>query len=194
MRIALVSVLFLAQAGTAIGQAPTSAGGLRVRDSVLVLPDGRTFVPGLQQLRAHGYLGAPEKFVVLSGFGCEDCDAVRSIYVMRFGEHLNWNKRPWPPVFAFPGTTRDTENRVVAQSRLFVGRCDSDSALVVIQFARTRRSTNRWADSIHVAALKGDSIVTASTTHTRARLDQVLERVRGGSCVEVPPDHKQVES
>ena len=171
-------------------QKPPAA--LRVHDSTVVLPDGRSFVAGLQQLRAHGLLGSKGEYVVLSGFGCEDCDAVRSVYVMRVGERLDWNKQPSPPVFAYPGTTRDTENKVVARSRLFFGQCGNDSTPTVIQFARTQRS-GKWTDSIHVAALRADSLVTSSEGHTGGRLDQVLARVQKGECLEVTPNQQQVE-
>jgi len=129
----------------------------------------------------------------LSGFGCDDCDAVRSVYVLRFGEHLNWNKKPWPPVFAYPGTVHDTENKPMARSRLFFGRCRDDSAIGVIQFAHVLSRGGRWVDSTHVATLRGDSVATASLTYSSQELEGALARVNRGICREVPGDDHQVE-
>jgi len=194
MRSLLVLSFALLLPRPTAAQADSSVAGLKVRDSTVVLADGRTFVPGLRQLRAHGVLDGKGAYVVLSGFGCEDCDAVRSVYVMRFGQYLNWSKRPWPPVFAYPGTIRDTENLVVARSRLFFGACGDESTAMVIQFASTRRSGQGWTDSIHVAALKADTLVTKSSAHSAARLTRALQRVSEGVCVELAPNHRQVES
>ena len=111
MRSLLLTLATAVLVAPACGRPVSHSEGVRVRDSLVVLRDGRSFAPGLRQLRAHGLLDTlPRPYLVLSGFGCDGCDAVRSIYVLRFGERLNWNKKPWPPVFAYPGKVRDTEN------------------------------------------------------------------------------------
>jgi hypothetical protein len=183
-------VLFLLCLGTfaraADCQSPQKQG-LRVHDSTLVLADGRSFVPGLYQLRAHAVLGKSLRpFLVLSGFGCDDCDAVRSVYLLRFGERLDWNKQPWPPVFAYPGTTNDTDNQPIARSRLFYGQCGADSSYLVIQFAHTQGRGSTWADSTHIAELRGDSIITKSSGYNRSSLDLALAQVGKSVCHEIP--------
>jgi hypothetical protein len=194
MRTLLLAVATVVLVSPAYGQAAPRSGVLRVRDSLLVLPDGRSFTPGLRQLRAHGLLDTLSRpYLVLSGFGCDDCDAVRSIYVLRFGEHLNWSKQPWPPVFAYPGTVHDTENQPIARSRLFFGQCRGDGAVEVIQFAHVLSRGGGWADSTHVALLRGESVATTSSTYSPQELQGALERVRRGTCTEVPGDDHQVE-
>ena len=152
-------------------------------DSLVVAADGRTFAPGLRQLRVHGSLG---RYLVLSGFGCDDCDATRTLHVLRFGEHVSWDKRSWQPAFAYPGTVWDTDNQPIARSRLFFGQCGTDSDRQVIQFAHVLTRDGRWTDSIHVAAVRNDSIVSMSAAYTLTQLELVIDRTRLGKCVEVP--------
>lgn len=194
MRSLLLTVATAVLVALACGRPASHWQGVSVRDSLVVLPNGRSFAPGLRKLHAHGLLDTrPRPFLVLSGFGCDDCDAVRSIYVLRFGERLNWNKKPWPPVFAYPGKVRDTENDVAARSRLFFGRCRGDSTIQVIQFAHVRGPGGRWADSIHVATVRGDSIASTSSTYSPKNVVRALQQVRRGTCTEVPGDEHQIE-
>lgn len=194
MRALLLTVATAVLVAPACRRAASDSEGVRVRDSLVVLRDGRSFAPGLRQLRAHGLIDTlPRPYLVLSGFGCDGCDAVRSIYVLRFGERLNWNKKPWPPVFAYPGKVRDTENDVVARSRLFFGRCRGDGTVQVIQFAHARGTGGRWADSMHVATVRGDSIATTSVPYSPKHVVRALLQVRRGTCTEVPGDDHQVE-
>lgn len=194
MRSLFLAVATAVLISPAYGQAPPRSSGLRVRDSLLFLPDGRSFNPGLRELRALAFLDTlPPPYVILSGFGCDDCDAVRSIYILRFGEHFNWNKKPWPAVFAFPGTVHDTENQTIERSRLFFGRCRGDDALGVVQFAHAQSRGGRWADSTNLAMLRGDSITTTSATYSPQELEVALDRVRHGVCWEVSGNDHQVE-
>ena len=167
---------------------------LQVRDSLVVLPDGRTFFPGLHRLRAHAILGAGtgSPFLLLSGFDCDDCDAPRAVYVLRAWRGTPGDQQPERPSFAYPGSVRDDENQVVASSRLFYGRCFGDSTLGVITFAHVKHLSGTWTDSSYVLRLERDTFVSSSAAYTRADLTLVRNRVKRGLCTELPSDKRQV--
>jgi len=92
--VPVVAALILSAPAQALGQtAPSSALKIaRIEDSVIVLTDGRRWEPGLYGI-THVYTlqipgGVP--FFVLNGVGCQECDGEYGLYVLRFGEHLDW--------------------------------------------------------------------------------------------------------
>lgn len=170
--------------------------GQEVRDSSVVLADGRAFVPGLQHIRFHALLGppGPHPYLVLSGIGCTDCDSARSVYVLRFGQRWN-SPDPRPvPVFAYPGTVNGPENQGVARSRLFVGACLAELGYAVVQFAQLRTSTGGWVRGTKVAVLDGDSVVTLISDFTTERVKEVTGQVERGTCTDIAPDSSDTQS
>jgi hypothetical protein len=194
MKLGIVGLALIAVGPVAAQQ--RQAPALAVRDSLIVLPDGRSFNPALAKPRAHGLLGARRQrpLVLVSGFECTGCDAARALFVLPFGQAFNWNSNPPPVAFAFPGTVRDTENKVVARTRLFFGQCGSGTSELVIGFAHVLISPSVWTDSTHVATLRGDSLVISGSSCSKSQQSVALSRVRQGRCTEIAGNDLQVES
>src|ERR1700756_200051 len=104
----------------------------------LILPDGSKFRTTLYELKVIGQLPTAKKlpYFILSGRGCNECDANTSIYVHSpsDGPMKNEGKQPR---FPYPGRLSDNEaDQLVYESRMFYGNCLPDYANAVVWFER----------------------------------------------------------
>lgn len=193
IRPALVAALLINLSMSAAGQERSAATPTVVRDSVLALPGGTEYVPGPRQLRYHGTLTSPAgaTFFVLSGFECDDCDALRSVHILRPSERLNLqNERQ--PGFAYPGTVHDADGMRVSWSRLFVGRCSEDASVIAVQVASVLNSHGRWENGSVLVRSTADALRITVGPYVATLTEVALQRVRTGQCQEIPADNRQI--
>jgi hypothetical protein len=103
------------------------------------LPDGSQFVTTLYDLKVVGTLITKKKlpYYVLSGIGCNGCDANTSIYIHSPSDGAMKNEGEQPR-FSYPGQQIDYQSgKVVSENRVFLGDCLPSHPNAVIWFYRT---------------------------------------------------------
>lgn len=127
---------------------------------------------------------------MISGFSCSDCDITREVTIVREGERVNGTTRE-PPTFAYPGTVRDTEGKLVASSRLFLGSCTARSDAEGLQVARVLQANGRLRDEARFIVL-GQRVIVREARPQPSLLAAALRAVAAGTCFEIPADDTQV--
>jgi len=155
---------------------------------VLVLPNGSQFKTTLYHLKLVGELPRSGKspYYILSGFGCTECDANRSIYVHSPSDGPMKGEGEQRR-FLYPGRESDVENhRVVYESRAFFGNCVAMYPNAVIWFERFVGDAGRWHTRVVVAEAKSDNLVIESVQTNSPKIEEAVNSVGRGQCTEIP--------
>ena len=146
----LCMVAFLASCSQKPSSAPAAASPLSTVEEplgiqgTLDLPNGSKFQTTLFDLKVIGELQTVHKlpFYVLSGVGCEECDANTSIYIHSPSDGPMKNEGTQQR-FDYPGRELSLEDRgTISATRMFLGDCAPDYPNAVIWFEHSMETTD----------------------------------------------------
>lgn len=174
-----------------IAQVSPHANVITDRDGVgiLVLPDGTKFKTTLYGLRVIGELKTTGKlpYYILSGVGCDGCDANTSLYIhspsdgpmKNEGEHRR---------FYYPGRELDYQQnrKLVYRGRVFLGGCISGFPDAVVWFEKFVSEANQWHSDVVVAEVNSDNLIVKTIDREIPLVGEAEMSVRRGQCHEVP--------
>jgi len=154
---------------------------------VLKYGDGKTFQTGVFQPRYIGQLPTKNKapYLVFSGRSCNECDANRTIYIHSpdDGPMLGGER---DPRYGYPGQYHHYETQqLVHTARVFLGNCFTSPDPVVLWFARDRTDSGKWQQSVFVAEIVDDRLVSRLMNDAPPKLVHVIANVKKGSCREL---------
>jgi hypothetical protein len=155
---------------------------------ILVLPDGSKFQTTLNDLKVIGQLRTVHKlpYYVLSGVGCQGCDANVSVYIHSPSDGPMKDEGTQPR-FDYPGRVISREdNSVLYETRMFVGNCVVGHTDTVVWFEHSLGDDKRWHESVQFAEIKDDHLVFEEPKANAPKLGQALDFVRKSECRELP--------
>ena len=155
---------------------------------VLEFSNGSRFQTGIYHLKVLGQLQTVHKlpYYVLSGVGCQECDANVSIYIHSPSDGLMKDEATQPR-FSYPGRVIGLEDRgVVSETRMFLGNCVPGHPDPVVWFERLTGDDKQWHEIVFLAEIKDDRLVLEEPKTTVPRLGEAEEAVRKSVCHEVP--------
>lgn len=127
----------------------------------LDLPNGSKFQTTLFDLKVIGELQTVHKlpYYVLSGVGCEECDANTSIYIHSPSDGPMKDEGTQQR-FDYPGQEFSLEDHsVISTTRTFLGDCALDYPNAVIWFEHSIGDDRQWHDAVFVATVQQDHLV-----------------------------------
>lgn len=166
----------------------TSAVNGKDRMGVLDLPGGSKFQTNLYDLNVIGQLRTVRKlpYYVMSGVGCQECDANVSIYSHSPSDGPMKDEGSQPR-FDYPGRTLSREDRsVVSSARVFLGNCVAGHPNAVVWLERSIGDDRRWHESGFAAEIKDDRLVVEDFEANAATTGEVEHAVRKSGCRELP--------
>jgi hypothetical protein len=155
---------------------------------VLDLPDGSRFQTNLYDLKVIGQLHTVHKlpYYVMSGVGCQECDANVSIYIHSPSDGPMKNEGSQPR-FDYPGRTLSREDRgVISDARVFLGNCIVGHPNAVVWLERSLGDDKQWHESGFVAEIKDDRLVVEDFEANAATTNEAELAVRKSGCRELP--------
>jgi hypothetical protein len=154
----------------------------------LTLPDGSKFRTTLYELKVIGELRTAKKipYFILSGRGCDECDANTSIYIHSPSDGAMKNEGEQPR-FPYPGRLRDNENdQLVYEARMFYGNCFRSYPNAVVWFERNLSEDKTWHEDILIAGVKDDHFFTTTLQRDFPKITDAQDAIRTGQCHELP--------
>jgi hypothetical protein len=155
---------------------------------VVTLSDGSKFQTTLYGLKVIGKLRTKKKFpyYILSGLGCNGCDANTSIYIHSPSDGPMKNEGEQTR-FSYPGSETDYQSgHIVSKTRMFFGDCLSPHPNAVVWFYRTLGDDKKWHDGVSVAEVKDDRLITTELQGALPKPKDTEVAIRTGLCHEVP--------
>lgn len=154
----------------------------------LVLPDGSKFKTTLYGLKVVGKLrtGGKLPYYILSGVGCDGCDANTSIYIHSPSDGSMKNEGEQQR-FEYPGRELYYVDRtLVYESRTFFGNCLAGHPDAVVWFEKFVGEDKNWHSDVQVAEVKSDNLVVNTINHNLPSVGEAEHAVRIGQCQEIP--------
>jgi hypothetical protein len=180
-----VCSLLIAQGTRQTAKAITDKDGF----GILVLPDGSKFKTTLYGLKVIGELRTIRKlpYYIVSGVGCDGCDANTSIYIHSPSDGPMKNEGEQQR-FAYPGREADYQQnrRPVYEARVFFGDCLTSHPNAVIWFERFVGDDWRWHSGVRVAEVTSDSLVVKQMNRDLPIVGEAVKSVSRGRCQELP--------
>lgn len=169
--------VFSAQGATASAPLPKVEKG-QYGTGILDLPNGLKFQTTLYDLTVVGQLHTAHRlpYYVLSGVGCNECDANVSIYIHSPSDGPMKDEGTQPR-FDYPGRTISREDHsVVSETRVFLGNCAVGHSDSVIWFEHYIGDDKKWHRNVSLAEVKDDRLAiiepkTEVPTLSEARMD-----------------------
>jgi hypothetical protein len=157
------------------------------RMGILVLPDGSKFQTTLYDLKVIGQLRAVHKlpYYVLSGVGCQGCDANVSVYIHSPSDGPMKDEGTQPR-FDYPGQVISQDNSVVSESRMFLGNCVAGHPDTVVWFDRSIGDDKQWHESVFLAEIKDDHLVFEEPKTNAPSPGEAEDSTRKSECRELP--------
>jgi hypothetical protein len=180
--------------------APPPAGDWRVMrvenptetPGVVYFVSGEEFETGLTDVQVLGSLprhGDPP-FLVLSGYGCNDCDINRNIYI--HSPDAGPVEGESQPRYTYPGTLIEWEiphpdGEILERSRAFIGTCTEHDSVVVLWITEIPGGGGQWDQSADLVRVEADSLRFERVPEPLRVQSAAVEAVAAGSCREIPP-------
>ena len=159
------------------------------RTSALVLADGQRFQTTLYQVKVLTELRTERKvpYIVMVGRGCVNCDANNSIYVHSPSDGPMQDEGHQPR-YSYPGRLLSylDGKTPVSEIRLFIGACMAGHNDALVWYVRERDDKGKWLSSVLVVHVEGDKPVETLLKTNLPAIDSALQKVRQGSCREIP--------
>jgi hypothetical protein len=149
--------------------------------------NGYCLDPDVYDVEVVGLLpaGTIPPFLVLLARHCVECDEgdTKSLIV---GSPLHGSFQRGVEVLSPPGRLRRWEDDSVAsESTVFIGRCLSDSAEVLIAFDRFREDST-WKHDVHLIYVVGDTLRNDSLASDVYSVGQMQDSSRSPRCRQLP--------
>ena len=154
----------------------------------LTLPDGSKFKTTLYNLKLLGALKTEHKlpYYILSGVGCQECDANRSIYIHSPSDGPMKNEGEQRR-FLYPGKETNYEDGTLwYEARTFFGECITAHPNSVVWFERSLGDDKQWHEDVFLVEVKGDRLLTDRFQRELPKVGEAETAVRTGHCHEVP--------
>ena len=167
---------------------PTSTLASDDSAGILQLPNGAKFATTLYELKVIGQLKTQRKlpYNILSGRGCQECDANTSIYIHSPSDGPMKNEGEQRR-FSYPGKETDYENgSFLSEARMFFGDCLPRRPNAVVWFMRFLGEDKQWHESVFLVEVKDDHLVSQEFRSDLPKLSEAEDAVRTGQCQEVP--------
>jgi hypothetical protein len=174
------------QAVTAKAPLPKVEKG-RDGPGILDLPNGSKFQTTLYDLAVIGQLHTTHKlpYYVLSGIGCDECDANVSIYV-HSPSNGPMKDEGTQPRFDYPGRTISREDHTVtSETRVFLGSCAVGHPDAVIWFEHYIGDDHKWHRSVSLAEVKDDRLDVIEPKTDIPTLSEMEAHIRKSQCREL---------
>jgi hypothetical protein len=158
------------------------------KTGILKLPNGAKFQTTLYDLKVIGQLSTVHKLphYVLSGVGCDECDANVSIYIHSPSDGPMKDDGTQPR-YDYPGREISREDRsVVSETKVFLGSCTVGHPDAVIWFERYIGNDQKWRRSILLAEVKDDHLAFGELKIKVPKLSEVEAAVQRSQCRELP--------
>lgn len=162
---------------------------------ILELPDGSKFSTSLYQPKVIGQLRTARKmpYYILSGRGCQECDANTSIYIHSPSDGP-MKDEGGQARFAYPGREVSYEDsKPVYEARMFFGDCVAGHPVAAVWFQHFLADDRQWHNSVFVAEVKDDSLVSKELAGQVPKISEAEEAVAKGHCQEVPGTEQSTE-
>lgn len=158
------------------------------RIGTLQLPNGSKFQTTLFDLKVIGQLQTVQKlpYYVLSGVGCEECDANTSIYIHSpsDGPMKDEGKQQR---FDYPGRQFSRpDHSVISTTRVFLGDCSQDYPNALIWFEHSSGDDRQWHDIVFVARVQNDHLIDEVPKASAPTIAEAETAVRKSRCRELP--------
>lgn len=153
----------------------------------LKLPDGSDFQTTLYGLKVIDQLQTVRKlpYYILSGIGCNECDATTSIYIHSPSDGPMKDEGNQPR-FAYPGRVLNPDDRsLVSEGRMFFGNCAAKNPNAAIWFGRWLGDDKQWHEVIELAEVKDDRLVHVEAKTEVPTLSEAGDAVRKSQCREL---------
>jgi hypothetical protein len=154
----------------------------------LILPNGSKFQTTLYGLKVLGELPATRKlpYYILSGVGCDGCDANTSIYIHSPSDGPMKDEGTQTR-YLYPGReSSHTDNSLVYVGRMFFGDCVAGHPDAVIWFERFVGSDRKWHSDVMMAEVKKDDLVVEEIKRGMPSIREAENSVATGTCQEIP--------
>ena len=154
---------------------------------ILQLPNGSEFQTTLYGLKVIGLLRTAHKlpYYVLSGIGCNGCDAGTSIYIHSPSDGPMRDEGTQPR-FDYPGREIGREDRsVISETRMFFGNCAVGHADAVLWFYRLRDDNKQWQEKVYLAEIRDDRLAYGEVKTDVPRLGDAEDATRESQCHEL---------
>jgi hypothetical protein len=154
----------------------------------LELPNGSKFQTTLFDLKVIGELHTVHKlpYYILSGVGCEECDANTAIYIHSPSDGPMKGEGTQRR-FDYPGREFSRKDRrVISTIRTFLGDCAPDYPSAVIWFKHSIGDDRQWRDAVLVAVVQEDHLVDEVPKARMPTIGEAEAAVRTSRCRELP--------
>jgi hypothetical protein len=165
---------------------PTDAE--KAEPGILVLPGGSKFKTTLSKVKVIGRLRTTRKvpYFILSGVGCEDCDANISIYIHSPSDGPMKDEGGQTRFF-YPGRETDHEHgNLLYEARMFFGDCVALHPNAVIWFERFLGDDRQWQPDVTFVEVKNDKLVEEHAHQDLPTINEAEDSVKRGGCQELP--------
>ena len=150
--------------------------------------NGQVFLTGIYEpsLIATLPLGDTKPVLVLSGFGCIDCDMNLSIYIHPVARGAMAAEED-APRYSHPGRYHHYLTQALVETvRMFVGQCTPDGKPGVIWFHNTKLDSGKWQRSSLNVQIESAQLVVLDQPPALSSLPAARSAVATGKCKEVP--------
>ena len=162
----------------------------KLNNQQILFENGKSIDTHLYDLTYIDQIDVGEKvYLIISGRGCEQCDANLSIYVHSptDGDML---KEANQPRYTYPGSIYDPfSDEVIFSSELYYGNCLPDEGPGLIWVQKSSNSTgDELKESIFILDLKNDSLTErkiGSTDSLSSIKENVEIELTQGNCFEI---------
>jgi len=153
--------------------------------AVIRFHNGQRFATGLYNAKFLGILPSSKTpYVVLSGRGCDECDANISIYILSpLGPPVReaTTDRYWSP-----GQETDRETgKIIRKSRAFIGHCLPDPTDAIIWYDNLASDQGPWRTGLSLVRIVADTVASELRTPPPS-ISATLRLVGLGACREIP--------
>jgi hypothetical protein len=154
----------------------------------LKLPNGSKFQTTFFDLKVIGQLQTTHKlpYYVLSGVGCQECDANISIYIHSPSDGPMKDEGTQQR-FDYPGRVLSREDRgALSITRMFLGDCAPEYPNAVIWFEHSIGDDGRWHDTVFVARIEQDKLIETVPKVNVPTIGEAEDAARKSQCRELP--------
>jgi hypothetical protein len=156
---------------------------------VIYFSGRRSFETGLMRVEHLGTLPGVGRapFLVLAGYGCNDCDINRSIYLHSPSDGVIQGESQ--PRYSYPGSliewdTEDPAEEIIHRARVFVGDCVAEVAGPVVLWIIDARTSGMTAE---IASVEADTLRLDLLGSPEHQLRGAEEAARQNRCREIEP-------
>ena len=132
----------------------------KIVGQTIYFKNGKKYETKLYDLKYIGQLQTKHKapYLILSGRGCDECDAGTSIYIQSPSDGP-MKDEAGQTRYEYPGNERDFEsNELLLKSHMYFTKGNKPDANYVIWLSKRLLENNSWIDQFFIVTVKNDSL------------------------------------